>query len=245
MTPNERFKQDCVEEIEAQGKDKDLLAKSHDWFLAANARKYSYHFEWMGRPIIQYPQDIVAMQELIWRVRPEVIVETGVAHGGSLVFYASMLELMGGEREVIGVDIDIRPHNRKAIEEHPMARRISLIQGSSIDSGIVSEVRERVGARAPVMVVLDSNHTHQHVLEELRLYSPFVSKGSYLVVFDTVIEDMPVQAFGDRPWRPGNSPKSAVFEFLRENRRFRIDSGVDDKLLVSVAPSGYLQCIGD
>jgi cephalosporin hydroxylase len=194
----------------------------------------------MGVPIIQYPQDIVAMQELIWRVKPEMIIETGVAHGGSLVYYASLLELTG-RGEVLGIDIDIRSHNRAMIEAHPMARRISMIQGSSVDAAVVREVRVRAAGRAPVMVVLDSNHTHEHVLGELRAYADLVTVGSYCVVFDTVVEDLPGDLYPDRPWSAGNSPKTAVHAFLREDDRFEIDRDVEAKILITVAPDGYLR----
>jgi cephalosporin hydroxylase len=220
-----------------------LQQLTQEWFLESVRAKYSYGFTWMGRPIIQYPQDIVAMQELIWKVQPDLIVETGIAHGGSLVFYASMLELLGGNGKVVGVDIDIREHNRVAIEAHPMFKRIELIQGSSIDGAIVDEVKRRAAGRQRIMVVLDSNHTHDHVLAELRAYSPLVTKDSYLVVFDTVVEDMPDEFFPDRPWRRGNSPKTAVWKFLEECSRFQIDKAIDQRLLITVSPDGFLRCV--
>ncbi|CAN7670355.1 cephalosporin hydroxylase family protein [Variovorax sp. LjRoot84] len=207
---------------------------------------YSYNFSWMGRPIIQYPQDIVAMQEIIWRVQPDLVIETGIAHGGSLIFSASMLELnasCGGpaDAQVLGLDIDIRPHNRQAIEAHPMARRISMIEGSSVDPIIVAEVARRAAGKRSVLVCLDSNHTYSHVLEELQAYAPLVTVGSYCVVFDTVVEDLPVEFFPDRPWGPGDNPKTAVHAYLKTDPRFEIDRTIDSKLLVSVAPEGYLR----
>lgn len=249
MTLYERFKREGEQEIEAMGADAALQASTRAWFDRANARKYSYHFEWLGRPIIQYPQDIVAMQELIWRVQPDLIIETGIAHGGSLIFSASMLELnaaCGGpaDARVLGVDIDIREHNREAIQAHPMSRRITMLQGSSVAPEIVEQVRAHAVGRQRVLVSLDSNHTHEHVLAELQAYAPLVTPGSYCIVFDTVIEDMPVESFADRPWGPGNSPKSAVHAFLRENSAFRIDRAIDHKLLISVAPEGYLERVG-
>jgi len=213
-----------------------------DWFLESVRVKYSYRFSWMGRPIIQYPQDIVAMQELIWQLQPDCIVECGIAHGGSLIFYASMLELLGGDRRVIGVDVDIRAHNREGILAHPMAKRITMFEGSSIDPATVARVSEAAGRFERVMVVLDSNHTHDHVLGELRAYSPLVKKGGYLVVFDTVVENMPDEFFQDRPWRRGNSPMSAVTAFLAENHRFEVDKAFDERLLITVAPHGFLRC---
>ncbi|HXU73145.1 MAG TPA: cephalosporin hydroxylase family protein [Polyangia bacterium] len=221
--------------------DRRLQELTRDWFLESCRQKYSYRFTWMGRPIIQYPQDIVAMQELIWRVQPDVIVETGIAHGGSLIFYASMLELLGGDRRVVGIDIDIRAHNRTAIEAHPMFKRIDLIEGSSIAPEIVARVEEKVAGRQRVMVVLDSNHTHDHVLAELRAYAPLVTLESYVVVFDTVVEDMPDEFFGDRPWRQGNSPKSAVHAYLKETDRFEIDREIEGRIVITVSPDGFLK----
>src|SRR5207249_5598131 len=202
------------------GADEEFKALSRRWFQRSCGHRYSYHFTWLGRPIIQYPQDILAMQELIWRVKPDLVIETGIAHGGSLVFHASLLELLGGDGRVLGIDVDIRPHNRVEIERHPMRRRIDMLEGSSISEPIVEEARRRANGRERVMVVLDSNHTHEHVLRELELYSPLVRKGSYVVVFDTVIEDMPDGSFPDRPWGRGNNPATAVREFLRTNERF-------------------------
>lgn len=207
--------------------------------------RYSYRFKWMGRPIIQLPQDIVAVQELIWKTRPGVIIETGIAHGGSLIFSASMLELLGGEGQVVGIDVDIRQHNRVEIEKHPMFKRINMIEGSSIDEAIVGQVRKFTAGGKRVMVMLDSNHTYEHVLAELRLYSPMVTKDCYLVVFDTAIECLPDEFFPDRPWKKGNSPYTAVHEFLRENDRFVLDEEYPSKLMFSVAPDGYLRCVKD
>ncbi len=206
--------------------------------------RYAYNFTWLGRPIIQLPQDLVALQELIWSVKPDLVIETGVAHGGSLIFHASLLELLGAG-EVLGIDIDIREHNRREIERHPLAKRITLLQGSSIDAQIVAQARQATIGKDRVLVILDSNHTHDHVLSELRQYAPLVGRGSYLIVFDTVIEDMPARCFADRPWRPGNSPKSAVRAFLAENDRFAIDTEIQDKLLFTAAPDGYLRCVKD
>jgi cephalosporin hydroxylase len=193
----------------------------------------------MGRPIIQYPQDMIAMQELIWDIKPDLIIETGIAHGGSLIYYASIMELIG-KGEVIGIDIDIREHNKKEIEAHPMFKRIKMIQGSAIDTEIVAKAASYIQPGMTVMVCLDSNHTHEHVLEELKLYAPLVTLGSYCVVFDTIVEDMPKGMY-DRPWDIGNNPKTAVFEYLKTDNSFEINKEIDNKLLISVAPSGYLK----
>ena len=245
MSEVAKFFAESAANIARQGADAHAHARTLDWINAIAPHKYTYNFTWLGRPVIQFPQDLVAMQEIIWRVRPEVIVETGVAHGGSLVFSASMLELLGGDRIVVGVDIDIRAHNRVEIEKHPLAKRIRMIQGSSVDDATAAQVRALVAGRKSVMVMLDSNHTHDHVLRELQIYSPLVTKDSYLVVFDTLIEDMPAGSFPDRPWDKGNNPKTAVWEFLKTNKRFVVDKEIEAKLLITVAPDGWLKCIAD
>lgn len=245
MNPTEQFKQECASEIKAQGDNLPLQQFTRTWMDMANSGKYSYHFEWLGRPIIQYPQDILAMQQIIWEVKPDLIIETGIAHGGSLIFSASMLELIatctGVEGEVLGIDIDIRPHNRKAIEEHPMYKRISMIQGSSIAPEIIAQVKEKAKGKKRILVCLDSNHTHDHVLAELEAYAPLTTVGSYCVVMDTVIEDMPEGHFPDRPWGKGNNPKTSVWEYLKTHPEFEIDKSIQHKLLVTVAPDGYLK----
>jgi len=238
-----KFFSEVAQHIRGLRQDLDLHALSRVWLREVTPHKYAHNFTWMGRPIIQVPQDVMAMQELIWRIKPGAIVETGIAHGGSLIFYASMLELLGGDAFVVGVDIDIRAHNRAEIERHPMFKRIKLIQGSSVAQDTISQVKALVGAASPVLVVLDSNHTHQHVVDELAAYAPMVGEGSYVVVFDTAIEDMPDQLMLDRPWKRGNSPKSAVHQFLKQTDRFEIDHDMDAKLLISVAPHGYLKCL--
>lgn len=239
------FEEERREHINFLANDKNLRKDSLTWLSNASVHKYSYNFSWMGRPIIQFPQDMIAMQEIIWSVKPQLIIETGIAHGGSLIFYASMLELLGADGIVLGLDIDIRQHNRVEIEKHPMVKRIKMIQGSSISRVVVSQVYELAKGKAPVLVILDSMHTHAHVLEELEAYSPLVTKDSYLVVFDTVVEDMPDNFFQGRPWGKGNNPKTAVWEFLKSNDRFEVDKEIENKLLITVAPDGYLKCIRD
>ncbi len=218
---------------------------TRQWFLQAVKDRYTYRFKWLGRPLVQFPQDMFAMQEIFWEVKPDLVIETGIAHGGSLVFHASMLELIGGDGLVLGIDVDIRPHNRPEIEQHRLAHRIRMIEGSSVDESVVRQIRHLAEGKQRVLVSLDSNHTHDHVLRELELYSPLVTKGSYLIVFDTVIEELPEEIFLDRPWGPGNSPKTAVDEFLRNNNRFIVDEEVEKRLQITVAPGGYLKCIAE
>lgn len=239
------FEFEKQENIRNLGQSDDLRALSMKWVAEVSRYKYSYHFTWLGRPVIQFPQDLVAMQEIIWRVQPSLIIETGVARGGSLVFYASLLELIGGDGRVVGIDIEIREHNRLEIEKHQLSRRIDLVEGSSVDPHVIATVSEMARDRKPILVVLDSNHTREHVFRELAAYSPLVSRDSYLVVFDTVIEEMPEDFFPDRPWSKGNNPKTAVQEFLRTTDRFVVDEEYDNKLLITVAPGGYLRCIKD
>ena len=224
--------------------DRGLQAASGDLFQRLNGHRYSYNFDWLGLPIIQYPQDILAVQEILWRVKPNAVVETGVARGGSLALSASLLHLLGSDGFVVGVDIDIRPHNRAAIESHPLSPRIKLIEGSSTDPQVVAKVHDLVGSRQPVVLLLDSLHTHQHVLSELHAYSDLVQPPSFIVVFDTIIERLPAEAFPDRPWGPGDNSMTAVDEFLAEpGCRFQVDEEFDSKLVLSVAPRGYLRCI--
>ncbi|HLX93592.1 MAG TPA: cephalosporin hydroxylase family protein [Puia sp.] len=219
----------------------DLKKAAQAFNIASNSSQYSYNFSWMGRPIIQYPQDMIAMQEIIWDQKPDLIIETGIAHGGSLIFYASLLELVG-KGEVLGIDIDIRAHNRMEIEKHPMFRRISMIEGSSIDQSVVAAAASLAQGKERVLVILDSNHTHEHVLRELHAYSPMVTPGSYIVVFDTIVEHLPEGYFKEsRPWGIGNNPHTAAQQFLKENLDFKIDRAIDNKLLISVAPGGYLK----
>lgn len=256
MSEYQKFKDECRSEVVAQGESKELAGLTADWINCANSLKYSYHYEWLGRPIIQYPQDMVAMQELIWELRPDLIIETGIAHGGSLIFSASMLAMLdmcdaiesgstldpkASSRKVLGIDIDIRAHNRAAIEAHPMSSRIQMIQGSSIAEETIAQVKAIASNYSRVLVCLDSNHTHDHVLAELQAYADLTSVGSYCVVFDTVIEDMPKEMFPNRPWGPGDNPKTAVWEYLKSHPEFEIDKSIPNKLQITVAPDGFLR----
>ena len=242
MNPIKQFELEREKNIKKLSQNKKLKKLALNFYTESWKHKYSYNFDWLGRPIIQIPQDIVALQEIIWRVKPDLIIETGIAHGGSLIFYASLLELIG-KGEVLGIDIDIREHNKKEIEKHKMFKRIKMIEGSSVDETVVKQVKKIVKKHKKVMVCLDSLHTNNHVLRDLELYSQFVSKGSYLVVFDTIIEYMPKGFFKDRPWDKGNNPATAVRTFLKNNKDFVIDREIENKLLITSAPSGFLKRI--
>lgn len=266
--PVARFAAERAARIAGYRDDKPFAGLSLGWLEAAFGRQYMYNWEWMGRPIIQLPADILAMSEIIWQVKPDLIVETGIAHGGSVALNASLLALLElvdaleegtvldpsqPRRRVVAVDIDIRAHNRSALDNHPLANRMVLLEGSSLDPAIIAAVHEHARDARRVLVALDSNHTHDHVLEELRAYAPLTSPGSYCVVFDTIIEDLPRDFFPDRPWNPGNSPRTAIGAFLRDCEAqglrgidgalldFRLDSTIDDKLLVTAAPGGFLK----
>ena len=258
MKEDLKFFSDRVERIDRFKDDTLLNSLAQQWVFESMKRKYLYNFDWLGRPIIQYPQDMVAIQEIIWQVRPTLIIETGIAHGGSLILSASMLALLdyceavesgtpidpsNSKRKVVGIDIEIRQHNRAAIEGHPMGSKIEMIEGSSTDQGVVNQVAEIAKDHSSVLLLLDSNHTHEHVLGELAAYANLVSVGSYCVVFDTFVEDMPAGYFADRPWDKGNSPRTAVVEFLKLHPQFEIDESIQNKLLITVAPGGFLKRI--
>ena len=262
------FREESEQRIGEMRTSAKLQSDASALMLSSIDAKYSYNFFWLGRPIIQYPQDMAALQELIWQVKPDLVIEAGIAHGGSLILSASMLALLDyceaverGEaldpratrRRVLGIDIDIRPHNRAAIEAHPMSHRIDMIQGSSIAPATIEKVRSVARGHERVMVILDSNHTHEHVLAELEAYAPLTSPGSYCIVFDTVVEDLPDAIYPDRPWGKGDNPKTAVWEYLRrlegpgrtaaDGKRLELvmDKSIEGKLLITVAPDGYLR----
>ncbi|MBS0193787.1 MAG: cephalosporin hydroxylase family protein [Proteobacteria bacterium] len=250
------FEKETSARLSANATNVDLHKAAAAFMRESIRAQYSYNFRALGRPIIQYPQDIVAVQELIWATRPDLVIETGIAHGGSLVLSASMLAILdycdavqsgnaldpkNPSRSVLGIDIDIRAHNRAAIEAHPMASRIRMLEGSSIDADIISQVRKAAKDAATVLVFLDSNHTHEHVLAELKVYAPLASPGSYCVVFDTVVADLPSGTYPNRPWDNDNNPKTAVREFLAGHPEFEVDNDIEAKLLVTVAPGGYLR----
>jgi cephalosporin hydroxylase len=258
VTPQEIFAQERKGINETLGNDLKARELTQGWMNFAQANKYSYQFDWLGRPIIQYPQDIVAIQELIWNIKPDLIIETGIAHGGSLILSASMLAMLDmceaieqkssfnpnqSMRKVLGIDIDIRSHNRAAIEAHPMSSRIQMLEASSIAEDTIRTVKQIAASYKTVLVFLDSNHTHEHVFAELNAYAPLATLDSYCVVFDTVVEDMPKELFHDRPWGPGDNPKTAVWEYLKTHPEFRIDKNLHSKFLITVAPDGFLKRI--
>lgn len=262
------FEDEVAARVVANGSNETLREDMSRAMLASIRAGYSYNFSWLGRPIIQYPQDIVAMQELIWRVKPDLVIETGIAHGGSLILSASMLALLDYAdavergvpldprqtgRRVVGLDIDIRAHNRAAIEAHPMSHRIDMIEGSSVAPTVVAQVHEMARRHERILVCLDSNHTHEHVLAELEAFAPLTTPGSYCCVFDTVVEDLPDEIYANRPWRRGDNPKTAVHAFLKSLKErsrcaadgsrlsFEVDRTIEDKLQLTVAPDGYLK----
>ncbi len=245
MNEIEKFEQERAARIAQNGANNVLKDLTQQWMEEADVQRYEYNFSWLGRPIIQYPTDMVAMQELIWQIQPDFVIETGVAHGGSLILYASLLALLDKPAKVIGIDIDIRQHNRAELESHLCFKWIDLVEGSSVDATTIATVDALVAQRPdPVCIVsLDSNHTHDHVLEELRLYSKYVTEGSYLVVFDTSVETLPGNGYPDRPWGKGNNPHTAVQAFLQETDRFVIDTSIDHKLMMTSAPQGFLRCV--
>lgn len=240
LNPVEQYYRERDERIESYKHNKQLKNCADDFIKELAYARYTSNFTWLGRPVIQMPQDLVAMQEIIWAKKPDFIIETGIAHGGSLIFYASMLELIG-KGKVIGIDIDIRQHNRIEIEKHPLYHRIVMIEGSSVDEHVVEQVKMLTTGAKSVIVCLDSNHTHDHVLKELQFYTPLVSMESYCVVSDTGIEDLSKDMIQDRPWGPGNNPKTAVWKFLKTNDQFVIDKNIEAKILLTSAPDGYLK----
>ena len=245
-----KFNEETKKEISLQGRDKNFDLLSKKWIIKSTKSKYTYHFNWLGRPIIQHPQDIVGMQELIFRIKPDLIIETGIAHGGSLIFYSSILELVslcGGPKnsKVLGIDIDIRKKNLLKIKKHPMKKRIVMYEGSSISKSIFDKVNKFAKKYKNIMVVLDSNHTHEHVLNELKLYTPLVSVGNYCIVFDTIIKDLPDGLGPKRKWSSQKNPHTAVVQYLKENKnnnklKFKVDKEIENKLMITACPEGFL-----
>ena len=244
--PLKKYRLEAIERAKSYLSNEKLQKAYKDFLIEFVKAKYAYNFFWLGVPVIQAPQDLQAWQEIIWEVMPDLIIETGIAMGGSLIFNASMLailEICGKieKGQVLGIDIKIRSHNRKAIQAHPLGKKIAMFEGSSINDEIISKIREFAKDKKRILVLLDSNHTHDHVLAELRAYAPLVSIGSYCIVGDTGIEDTPDEAFNDRNWGKGNNPKTAVWEYLKENSNFLIDKYFDSKLILTASPDGFLK----
>lgn len=239
-----KFEQHKIEQSLALGADRGLFQQSKELMLALDRHDYSYLWSWMGVPIIQFPADVMATQEVIWATKPDIIIETGVARGGSVLFMASLLEMIGKGR-VIGVDIDIRAHNREAIETHPMSKRVTLVEGGSVDDDVLARVRAEIPAGSRVMAVLDSDHSRAHVLNECRAYGPMVTPGCYLVVADTMVGHITEQEAPRKRsqlWFQGNEPLSALNDYLGETDRFEVDPVINGKLVLSSSPGGYLRC---
>ena len=236
----EEFEQQRREHIARLGTDDDLKQLALHTTVEADRNGYSYVWKWLGLPVIQMPTDIVALQEVVWDTKPQAIIETGIARGGSLILFASLLELLGQGR-VIGIDVDIRPHNREAIESHRLSKRVTLVEGSSVDPAVLQRVASEIEGLERVMVVLDSDHVHDHVLAELHAYGPLVTPGQFLVVADTIVEHIPRQEHRPRRWGPGDNPHTALRAFLEKNDDFELDPLVNQKLLMSSSPDGYLR----
>ncbi len=234
------FLQERSRLIENMAADPEATAANLELLTVSDRHGYSYMWDWLGAPIIQMPADIVAMQEIVWRTRPDVIVETGVARGGSAILHSSLLHLLGNNGFVVAVDIDIRPHNRDTIESHPLGGSVRLLEGSSVDEDLLEKIQAMLPAGARVMVVLDSDHTHSHVLQELDAYSRFVTAGMYMVVADTFVEELPEQLHRPRAWGLGDNPCTAVDEFLGKTSEFKLDTSLAKKMLMSSSTAGYL-----
>ena len=251
------FENECSEESYKQARDKSFVKLSDSWLNKSWRHKYTYHFKWMDRPIIQMPQDILALQEIIWKVKPDLIIETGIAHGGSICLSASLLALLEMEdnynktdlnkikrnRKVVGIDVDIRKHNKEKLNNHFLSEKMVMIEASSVDLKTFEKVKKISRDYSNILVILDSNHTDEHVLKELNLYVSLVSQNTYCIVFDTIIEKMDDAFSKDRPWSKKNSPKSAIEKFLKANESFEIDHSVDARLMLSMAPGGFLKKI--
>jgi len=228
----------------SQMKDAELRKTALDFIIDSDKHGYGYQWTWLGLPFIQMPQDMIVTQEIIWETKPDLIIETGIAWGGSVVFYASLLQLIGNG-EVVAVDLNLYDHVAQRIMSYPFSDRVHLYKGSSTDPAIAAKVKAHVKLGKKVMVLLDSNHTHQHVLDELRIYAPLVTKGQYLVVSDTIVEDIPPQKHRLRPWGPGNNPKTALRQYMKESDRFEVDEYTNSKLLLTYTPEGYCRCVKD
>ena len=233
------------EEAAKMNRDASLSGEAKKVLSDADHYHWVHQTSWMGEPILNLPQDMFAMQEIIYRTRPDFIVESGVAWGGSLLFYSTLMEILGGKL-IIGIDVFIPDDLKERIGSHEkLSKRIRWINDSSTSEETLSKVKEIVGDSRKVLVFLDSDHTHEHVLTELNLYAPLIGKGQYIICGDTIVEDVPEQKHRPRAWGPGNNPKTALMSFLDQNDRFEVDQNLENKLLFTCNPGGYLKCIKD
>jgi cephalosporin hydroxylase len=240
--PTQSFFDERNADIQRMGADHEFQKKSIEWMIHADRYKYTYNYTWMGRPIIKFPNDMVIQQELMWELKPDLVIETGIAHGGSIIFTASMMEMMGIDGEVVGIDVDIRPHNRKEIESHPMMKRITMYEGDSVSDAVVETVRSHTKGKTCVMVILDSLHSHAHVYKELLAYAPMTTLGSYCILPDTFIEFFPKGYYSKtRPWDVGNNPHTAMKQFIAESDMFEIDRARTNKSMITETIDGYLK----
>jgi cephalosporin hydroxylase len=228
--------------IASLGSDVDLKRDGISFVNSSNLKKYAYTWNWMGLPVIQMPEDLIKVQEIIFETKPDIILETGVAWGGSLLFYASILKSMN-HGKVIGIDITIPEHNRTAIMNSRGSELVTLIEGSSVSQDIFKQVNAIIPRNAKVLLILDSHHTHDHVMKELELWSPLVTKGNYLVVCDTIVEFIDAPADRVRAWSKGNNPFTATTDFLSSNIRFSTENEFNKKTLTSFHPHGFLLAI--
>ena len=240
--PIKTFFEERRADIDKMGLDDELRRKSLDWMIHADKYKYTYNYTWMGRPIIKYPNDMVVQQELMWELKPDLVIETGIAHGGSIIFTASMMEMMGIAGEVVGIDVDIRSHNRTELEAHPMIERITMYEGDSVSEKMVEKIKRHIAGKSCVMVILDSLHSHEHVYKELLAYAPMTTIGSYCILPDTFIEFFPKGYYADsRPWDVGDNPYTAMKQYLNETDMFEIDEARTNKAMITETIDGYLK----
>ena len=244
MFNRDDFEADKRRNARIQSQDRILRDIARDFIIQSDKCGYGYQWTWLGLPVIQMPQDIVLTQEIIWECKPDVIIETGIAWGGSVVLYASILQLIG-KGKVVGVDLNLMDHVTAQIMAYPFSERIHLYKGSSTHPDIVARVRSHIEPGQSVMLLLDSNHTHEHVLAELKLYAPLITKGQFLIVSDTVVDDIPPQGHRPRPWGPGNNPKTALVSYLKSTDRFVVDDYLNSKLMLTYSPEGYCRCVKD
>lgn len=242
MFNRDDFDNERIRLLDSLGENDSLKSQGLDFVNSSNHKKYAYVWNWLGLPVIQMPEDLIKVQEIIFETKPDFVIETGVAWGGSLLFYSSILNSIG-HGDVIGIDITIPEHNRANIMRSIGSERINLIEGSSVSEDIVNKIESIVPKGSKVLLILDSHHTHEHVLAELELWSPLVTSGNYIVVCDTIVEYIEAPADRVRDWGKGNNPATAVNQFLSKNSRFSLDNEYNLKSFTSFHPGGFLQAI--